>query len=73
LGVRTAAAGQQINPNEIVLTSYGQEMLRQRPPNDFPGAWCLPLSLPRLTSSQPLKIVSTKDVIVILYEVMTLL
>lgn len=70
-GVRTAAAGQQINPQDIVLTPYGEELLRRRPPNDFPGARCLPLSLPGLTAAQPLKIVSTRNVIVILYEVLT--
>ena len=70
-GVRTAAAGQQINPADIVLTPYGEALLQTQPRNYFPGARCLPLSLPGLASAQPLKIVSTGNLIVILYEVLT--
>lgn len=71
-GLQTAAAGQKIDRAEIAFTPYGQQLLQRRPEDDFPGARCLPLSLPGLSAAQPLKILSSKNVVVILYEVLTL-
>lgn len=71
-GERPAALRIELNPEDVVLTPEGQALQQQRNDNYSLGAQCLPLSLPGLATAQPMKILSSKNVIVILYEVMTI-
>jgi len=70
-GERPAALRVEIKPEDVVLTPEGQDRQRHGG-NSRVSSPCLPLSLPGLSTAQPMKIVSSKNVVVILYEVMTL-
>jgi hypothetical protein len=70
-GERPVELRLQYKPEDIVLTPEGQRLQARRKANYFPGAECLPLSLPGFAAAQPVKILSTRNVIVILYELLT--
>jgi len=66
--LETAAPGITIKPEDIVLTSEGKALQRQRRENYFPGAQCLPDPLPRRYGALPFKILTLSGLVVILYE-----
>jgi len=66
-----AAPGIAIKPEDIVLTSEGEALQRQRKKNYFPGAQCLPEPLPRRYGAHPFKILTLGGLVVILYESQT--
>jgi len=63
-----AAPGITIKPEDIVLTSEGEALRRQRRENYFPAAQCLPDPLPRRYGALPFKILTLSGLVVILYE-----
>ena len=57
-----------IKPEDVILTREGEVLPRRRNENYFPGAECLPITLPRHTAVQPFKIFPLRGTVVILYE-----
>jgi len=57
-----------IKPEDVILTREGEVLQRRRKENYFPGAECLPITLPRHTAVQPFKIFPLRGTVVILYE-----
>jgi hypothetical protein len=70
-GERPLALRSEVNPEDIVLTPEGETLQRQRMRNTFAVAQCSPVGIPGLAAAQPFKIISSKSVIVILYELET--
>jgi hypothetical protein len=70
-GERPVALRSEVKEEDIILTPAGEMLRQRRRENYFPGAQCLPLSLPGFTAAQPFKILSSRGVVVILYELLT--
>jgi len=65
-----------LKPNEVPFTPWGAAIYKQRNDNlrrDNPLIRCLPAGVPRLNAySHPYKIVQTADMVVVLYESLTM-
>ena len=70
LGVRTARGTFEIRPEEIVLTPEGEEWRRQHQGNHLDGR-CLPEDFSMRVRFNPIKILTFKGLVVILYELHT--
>ena len=65
---RAFGPGIEIKPGDVVLTAEGEALQRRRKANYFPGAQCMPDNLPRRTAVTPFKILTLREMTVILYE-----
>jgi hypothetical protein len=66
-----ALRGTKPKPEDVILTPEGEALQRRRQENHFPGAVCLPMNIAGLAAAQPFKILSSRGVVAILYEVQT--
>ncbi len=70
-GERPVASRYELNPEDVVLTPEGEAQQRRLREHPSPATVCLPMNIVGLAAAQPLKILSNKGVVAILYEVQT--